>query len=130
MEEKSLARMSCKHLLITGASGIGKTTLLKQVVTFGQSQGLSFRGFLSEVIFIEGRRLGWRLDGLGGDGGILAHLDLISSKRMGRYGIDLPLFEQIAERELQPEAGVNLYVVDGDSWTRAITSFQADRWLR
>lgn len=85
-----------------------------------------WRGFLSEVVTNGTIRTGWRLQGLNSEGGVLAHTDIDSSYRMGRYGVDLELFSRIARVELVLDATVDLFAIDEigiiSSWDPEIES--------
>ena len=98
------------NLLLTGASGVGKSTLLKSA---GQRlKGQRLKGFFSEVIGEDDKRKGWRLDTFEGDGGVLIHLDMPSEHRMGRYGADMALFNRLVAAQLTLSDDVDLYLVD------------------
>ena len=72
------------NLLLTGPSGIGKSTLLAMIPS--------------------------RLPQ--GEGGVLAHLEIESDYRLGRYGVDMQLFHRIMMPQLQVDAAVDLYLID------------------
>ena len=62
------------NLLLTGASGVGKPTLLRDV---GMSlEGAKVRGFYSDVLWDGKDRQDWRIDG--SHGGVLIHRDIQS----------------------------------------------------
>ena len=63
------------NLLLTGASGVGKPTLLREV---GMSlEGAKVRGFSADVRWDGKECQGWRLDAFdGSDGGVLIHRDI------------------------------------------------------
>lgn len=125
------------NLLLTGTSGVGKSTLLRKLC--GDLGGFVVHGFISDVIFENDQRVGWRLKSLSGgnggdgyDGGVLAHVGVPSDHRMGRYGVDMGLFENIASRELRWDDQADLYIIDEvgiiASWSSAFqTAF--DRLL-
>lgn len=53
------------------------------------------------------RRLGFSLEALGGERGILAHVDIPGPPRVGRYGVDLEELERLAIPALaEAEGGV------------------------
>lgn len=72
--------------LLTGGPGVGKTTIIKESL-----RGLhgTADGFFTEEIRTQGVRQGFRLVTLGGQEAILAHVDIRSPRRVGKYGVDL-----------------------------------------
>lgn len=97
-------------LLLTGAPGVGKTTLVRRV-TSGLG-GLRVAGFTTGEIREEGRRLGFRIVDFEGRERIMAHVDFPGPARVGRYGVELAAIEAIAAGCLLPDTAVDLYVVD------------------
>ncbi|MGD9111040.1 MAG: nucleoside-triphosphatase [Desulfobacterales bacterium] len=81
-----------KNLLITGPPGCGKTTLVKRLIA--QLRHLKPVGFYTEEIREGGIRTGFSLNGLDGRTSILAHVDVKSRYRVGKYGVDLEAFEE------------------------------------
>ena len=85
-----------KNILITGAPGCGKTTLFKKIAKeLGHLQPV---GFYTQEIREEGVRKGFGLTSLDGQKGVLAHVDLSSGFRVGRYGVDVAGFEAFIHR--------------------------------
>jgi len=80
-------------LLLTGPPGVGKTTVVHKVLS-----GITIKagGFYTQEIREGGRRVGFALKTLDGDEGVLAHIDYQGRHRVGRYGVDLALFEGTA----------------------------------
>jgi len=70
-------------------------------------------GFCTHEMREGGRRVGFSLRTVDGEEGILAHIDYQGRHRVGRYGVDLPLFEALAlpalERALRAK---ELVVID------------------
>ena len=80
-------------LLLTGPPGIGKTTVIRTVLS-----GIKIKagGFYTQEMRRGGRRVGFAMKTLDGEEGVLAHIDKRGEYRVGRYGVDIPLFEAIA----------------------------------
>jgi nucleoside-triphosphatase len=85
-----------KNILITGTPGCGKTTLFRRLV--GALRHLQPVGFFTEEIREGGVRKGFGLTSLDGMNGLLAHVDLSSNFRVGRYGVDVSGFENFIRR--------------------------------
>ncbi|WP_447971953.1 nucleoside-triphosphatase [Nitrospira sp. Kam-Ns4a] len=97
------------HLLLTGRPGVGKTTLVRALV----SRLMAFRpaGFYTEEIREQGTRRGFRLVTLDGRTLVLAHTSH-RGPRVGRYGVDIPGFERLLAALDLRHAAARLVVVD------------------
>jgi nucleoside-triphosphatase len=87
--------MEKRHLLITGLPGSGKTTLLVRLAR--RFACLHPVGFYTEQIREGGVRVGFRLVALDGRSRILAHTGLPGLHRIGRYGVDVAVFDAFLE---------------------------------
>lgn len=96
-------------LLLTGAPGVGKTTLVQRVAAALAGERLG--GFTTDEIRQAGKRCGFRLDTFDGRSAVLAHVGLRSPRRVGRYAVDLAALEGLLEA-LAPEPAVHAYLVD------------------
>jgi nucleoside-triphosphatase len=81
------------NLFITGKPGVGKTTLVEKIA---KSLGNRCGGFFSREIRVSGTRVGFSIHTLEGGEGVLAHVDLDSPSRVGRYGVNLQDIEELA----------------------------------
>jgi len=105
----SLAK-NADTLLLTGVPGIGKTTLVKKVAR--ALIGRRIQGFFTEEIRSQGRRQGFHLETFDGQRIILAHTNVQSTYRLGRYGVDVVALDSIVNDALQPNPSVDLYLID------------------
>ena len=99
-----------KTLLLTGHPGIGKTTIIREVIhTLGNRAG----GFYTEEIAGPGGRKGFRLVTLDGREAILAHRDIRDRKapRIGRYGVDVHALDRIGVASIQRAMAENKIVL-------------------
>jgi nucleoside-triphosphatase len=95
-----------RHLLLTGAPGSGKTTVMRRLAEelAGERPG----GFTTEEIRAGGVRRGFRLVTLAGAEAVLAHVDLPKTHRVGKYGVDVAALDAA----LAPEREAGLWLVD------------------
>lgn len=97
-----------KNILITGAPGCGKTTLLEKVAApLGKQAG----GFTTGEIRDPRGRLGFAIRTLGGSEGVLAHKDLKSPHRVGRYGVNTHDIDAIAVPSIQDAVRMGKIVI-------------------
>jgi nucleoside-triphosphatase len=80
-----------KNILITGFPGTGKTTLLRKVAE--ELKPLHPAGFFTSEIREDNIRKGFELWSLNGRKGLLAHVDIPNSYRVGKYKVDVEGFE-------------------------------------
>jgi nucleoside-triphosphatase len=97
-------------LFLTGAPGVGKTTLLRTLAgRLGPYKPAGF--YTAEIRDGTARRVGFELVDLAGPRRILSHVR-IRGPRIGKYGVDLPAFEEFlaSVRFAAPETG--LVIID------------------
>jgi nucleoside-triphosphatase len=104
--------MSLKNLLITGRPRVGKTTLIKRLT---EHLGTSAAGFTTGEIREGGNRVGFSIESLDGQKGILAKQGLTSRYTLGRYGVDVDAMDRIGTASLQraiADPNVRYIIVD------------------
>ena len=101
-----------RHLLLSGAPGCGKTTLVCRIIE--QLRDLRLSGFYTQELRGEdGRRIGFQAIGLNGGSTTLASVRSKSRMRVGNYGVELSGFERLLDEELNRAAGdIDLFVID------------------
>lgn len=98
-----------KNLLLTGNPGVGKSTVIKKVVS--ELKGQDLKGFYTEEIREGGTRKGFNIITLDGKKGILAHCRLKSPCRVGKYGVSITDLETTAVPAIQPPGGSDSIIV-------------------
>lgn len=124
-----------KKFLLTGWPGCGKTTTIMKIIS-----GLPYlkpAGFVTSEIRENKVRKGFRWIRLDGTEGILAHVDIRGPYRVGKYGVDVPDFEENVVPVLDMKHNhADLFVVDeigkmeclSEKFVRAVrTLFTSDR---
>src|SRR5439155_1704294 len=97
----TMARHSLREaraLLLTGARGSGKTTIVRRVAS--ELSGARLRGFTTAEIRKDGKRVGFRIETFDGESAVLAHVSLRSEHRVGRYGVDVASLDRIVASAL------------------------------
>ncbi len=113
------------NLLITGESGVGKTTVLAASVELLKPPKMS--GFLSPRLSDDGSDPGWRIIGFGGVSGLVAHPSIRGRHRLGLLGVDLELLNECVATESETFETADLVVIDEigiiGGWSRSFKEF-------
>ncbi len=85
-----------KNFLVTGLPGCGKTTTLLNTIKLLESYAIGIGGCITAELQEKGRRVGFIIKDLAScEEGILAHVSLVSKKRIGRYKINITELKRI-----------------------------------
>ncbi|MBI4303826.1 MAG: NTPase [Chloroflexi bacterium] len=88
-------------VLLTGRPGSGKTSLVKQVAARIEGKA---GGFYTEEVRNRGVRDGFKLVTLDGKEITLAHVDIRSPYRVGKYGVDVAALDRVGVPALRKAA--------------------------
>lgn len=89
---------------------MGKTTLIRKVAA--SLAGRRFGGFYTEEIRVAGERRGFSLTSFDGRQRVMAHVDFRGRDRVGRYGVDVTVIDELAASTLALSRDVSVYLVD------------------
>jgi nucleoside-triphosphatase len=84
--------------LLTGLPGSGKTTAIRKILS---DLPYEAGGFYTQEIRERGRRVGFKIITLDGRQGVLAHVGISGSPRIGKYGVDISLMDSLGVDCLQ-----------------------------
>ena len=99
-----------KNILITGLPGIGKTTLIKQIVY--ELARYRPRGFYTEEIRHKGERKGFQLVSPDDRKSILAHVFIDSPYQIGKYRVDVTAFDSFLDSLNLSESEEGIIFID------------------
>ena len=98
-------------ILLTGMPRCGKTTAVMKIIAHLSCEKIA--GFYTQEIRIGGVRRGFSWRRLDGVTGTLAHIDIKSPFRVGKYGVDVASFEKLVVPILDFEkTDTQLFVID------------------
>jgi nucleoside-triphosphatase THEP1 len=98
-----------KNILFTGPPRCGKSTLIEKIV---QKIDIPTSGFFTREIRERGRRVGFSINTLDQKQGVLAHVQMKSRYRVGKYGVNLADIDEIAVPSMVPATPGSLIVID------------------
>ena len=78
--------------LLTGMPGTGKTSIIRQAIS---QSNCNAGGFYTQEIRSMGIREGFQIVTLDGKEGMLAHIAIESPFRVGKYGVDISVLDNI-----------------------------------
>jgi nucleoside-triphosphatase len=97
-------------LFLIGIPGIGKTTIIRKVAMSLAEH--CFSGFVTDEIRTEQGREGFRLITFKGQEAMMAHIDLRSPHKVGKYRVDLQSIDRLAKTALRIEPNIEFYIID------------------
>ena len=98
------------NVIITGAPGIGKTTLIKHLIR--DLTPVIIRGFYKEAILENDVVKGYRMITARFDEQIIAHIYFEGPEKFENFGINIDGLNKLVERELNISNGAELFIVD------------------
>ena len=97
-------------IIITGAPGVGKTTLLLQIIE--RIPEIKAAGFVTVEQPGKKGRQGFILKTLDGGETQFATMGKGRGARVGRYLVDVETFEEVALKAIGFQSGIDLYIID------------------
>jgi nucleoside-triphosphatase THEP1 len=97
------------NVLFTGSPGCGKSTLIEKIVKKSQRPKT---GFFTREIREKGHRVGFSIETLEGKQGVLAHIDINSRYKVGKYGVSIDDIDRIAVPSMIPDHENQMVIID------------------
>ena len=101
--------MTSKNILVTGPPRCGKSTLIEKVILRIEKP---MTGFFTREIKEKGKRVGFSIITLDGKKGVLAHQNIRSRCRVGKYGVNLDDIDRIAVPSIIPMKPDEIVLID------------------
>lgn len=98
------------NLVVTGASGVGKSTSLALAAESLNPRKIS--GFISPRQRDGDPTSGWLIEGFNGVSGLVADSSIKSKHRLGSFGVDLDLFDRCVLNEVDSLDATDLVMID------------------
>ena len=98
------------NIFLTGRPGCGKTTVIKKTITLLGK--VKLKGFYTTEMRSGGTRVGFQITTLNGKQGILAHENLQSNKKVGKYGVCLKDIDAVIVPSIRPDRQTSLIIMD------------------
>ena len=131
-----MLRKSAK-ILLTGLPGCGKTTAIMKIAA--KLKHTKPAGFYTQEIRENNPRKGFRWVRFDGPAGVLAHVDIKGSLRVGKYSVNVAEFERLVVPILDTEkTDAELFIIDeigrmeclSEKFVGAVRRvFAADKWV-
>ena len=97
------------NVLFTGSPGCGKSTLIEKIA---RKSRRSRTGFFTREIREKGHRIGFSIETLEGKQGVLAHIDIDSRFKVGKYGVNIDDIDRIAVPSMIPDHEDQMVIID------------------
>ena len=97
-----------ENILLTGAPGIGKTTIIKKILDYIK---IPAGGFYTQEIRLGGGRIGFEIVTLKGEKAPLANRNVRSKHMVGDYGVIVENIERVAVKSLADALKENKLIV-------------------
>jgi nucleoside-triphosphatase len=110
-----------KNILVSGAPGSGKTTLVRTVAE--RLHNLAPTGFYTAEIRVSGIRQGFELVSFSNERRILSYVTIRSPYRVGKYGVDVAGFEDFLAALPVADSPCSLYIIDEIGKMETLSSF-------
>ncbi len=101
--------MKPKNIFVTGPPRCGKSTLIERVVRKIQKP---MTGFFTRELREKDKRVGFSITTMDGKEGVLAHQNIRSPYKVGKYGVNLEHIDQIAVPSMIPAESHEIVVID------------------
>lgn len=111
-----------KNILITGNPGVGKTTLIQNIISKFNIPAGGF--YTAEVRDENGKRWGFKIISLDGREDVLASVELISQRRVSKYGVDIAAVDRIGVTAIRDALSRDDIVVIDEIGRMELTSEQ------
>jgi nucleoside-triphosphatase len=95
-------------ILLTGAPGVGKTTVVREVARL---LGPKAAGFYTEERREGHRRVGFDIITLDGRRATLSHVNKKSKCKVGKYGVDVPSLDSVAVSAIEHAVARNKIII-------------------
>ena len=101
--------MPAMNILLTGPPQSGKSTLIEKVIKRVKRPAT---GFFTRELREKGKRVGFLIETLDGKTGLLAHQNIKSNYRVGKYKVNIEDLNQIAVPSMIPSTADQMVVID------------------